>query len=128
MLVAALLGRLARCTGRTDFADAARAAVDYTVSRQRPDGSWRYGEQPYLQWIDGFHTGYVLDCLLAYVESELGGEAAERAWHRGLRYYVTALIDRDGTPRYTPSTRHPIDGQCAAHSAIDSAHRSSRRQ
>ena len=93
MLVAALLARLARETGREQFARAAAAAVDYTVSRQRPDGSWPYGEQPGLSWIDGFHTGYVLDCLLTCIEMEIGGDAAEQAWRRGLHYYV-ARIDR----------------------------------
>ena len=43
MLVAALLARLARATGRSDFADAARAAVEYTVTGQRSDGEWPYG-------------------------------------------------------------------------------------
>ena len=114
MLVAALLARLGRLTHRTDFDDAARAAVDYTVSRQRADGSWLYGERSDLSWIDGFHTGYVLDCLHTCVEAEIGGRAALQAWQRGLRFYARALIERDGTPRYTPSSRYPIDGQCVA--------------
>ena len=114
MLVAALLARLGQVTSRQDFVDAARAAVDYTVSRQRPDGSWPYGEQPHLQWIDGFHTGYVLDSLLTCVESGVGGESADRAWRRGLRYYVEAMIEPNGVPRYTPRSRYPIDGQCVA--------------
>lgn len=114
MLVAALLGRLGRVTGRADFVDAASAAVDYTVSRQRPDGAWPYGERPGLSWVDGFHTGYVLDCLRACVDAGVGGEAAEQAWHRGLHYYAEVLIEPDGTPRYSPGSRYPIDGQCAA--------------
>ena len=60
MLVAALLARLARLTDREDFADAPAPRLDYTVSRQRADGSWLYGERSDLSWIDGFHTGYVL--------------------------------------------------------------------
>ena len=88
MLVAALLARLGRLTGREDFADAARAAVHYTVNRQRADGAWPYGEQPHLTWVDGFHTGYVLDCLLTCIDAGVGGQAAERAWRRGLRYYA----------------------------------------
>ena len=127
MLVAALLARLATATGREDFHDAARRAMDYTVSHQRPDGSWPYGERPGLGWIDGFHTGYVLDCLLACVESGVGGEAAAQAWQRGLRYYVAALIEADGTPRYTPISRYPIDGQCAAQ-AIETLARAARRE
>lgn len=114
MLVAALLSRLGRLTGRQEFADAGRAAVEYTVTRQRDDGAWPYGEEPNLTWIDGFHTGYVLDCLLACVDAGVGGTAAERAWRRGLRYYAAALIESDGATRYTPRSRYPIDGQCVA--------------
>jgi hypothetical protein len=114
MLVAALLARLARLTDRTDFADASRAAVEYTVTRQLPTGGWLYGDEPGLAWIDGFHTGYVLDCLLTCVEADVGGPSAEDAWRRGVRYYADALIEDDGTPRYTPPSRYPIDGQCAA--------------
>jgi hypothetical protein len=114
MLVAALLARLAGVTGRGEFADAARAAVEYTINRQLPDGAWLYGDEPNLVWVDGFHTGYVLDCLLTCIEAGIGGESAEAAWRRGLRYYTQALIEPDGTPRYTPLSRYPIDGQCVA--------------
>ena len=114
MLVAALLARLGRLTGREEFADAARAAVQYTVSRQRADGAWPYGEQPNLTWVDGFHTGYVLDCLLACIDAGVGGQAARQAWRRGLHYYADTLIDSDGAARYTPKSRYPIDGQCVA--------------
>lgn len=114
MLVCALLARLSKVSSRPDLADAAAAGVEYTVSRQRPDGSWPYGEQAQLGWVDGFHTGYVLDCLLSCVGAGVGGTSAEDAWRRGLRYYVTRLIEPDGTPRYTHAGRYPIDGQCAA--------------
>ncbi len=126
MLVAALLARLAAVTGREDFADAAHAALRYTVSRQRPDGSWPYGERPNLDWVDGFHTGYVLDCLLTCIEAGVGGDEAERAWHRGLHYYVDALIDPDGTPRYTPASPYPIDGQAVAQALLTLSRAASR--
>jgi hypothetical protein len=127
MLVAALLARLTRLTGRTDFAGPAHAAVEYTVARQLPDGAWLYGEEPHLAWIDGFHTGYVLDSLLTCVEADVGGPSAEDAWRRGLRYYAQALIDADGTPRYTPQSRFPIDGQSVAQ-ALSTLSRAATRE
>ena len=127
MLVAALLARLARVTGREQFAHAARAAVDYTVSRQRSDGAWPYGERPGLSWIDGFHTGYVLDCLLTCIEMEVGGDSAEQAWRHGLGYYVGALIDPDGVPRYSSTSRYPIDGQSVAQ-ALQTLSRAASRE
>lgn len=114
MLVCALFARLARLLGRDDLGLRASAGVEYTVTHQRPDGSWPYGETPGLSWVDGFHTGYVLDCLLTCVESDIGGSHAEEAWRRGLRFYANALVDPDGTPRYKPDSRYPIDGLCAA--------------
>jgi hypothetical protein len=114
MLACALLARLARVTGRTDIADAAQAGVAYTVAHQRSDGSWLYGEQPHLGWVDGFHTGYVLDCLLDCAQTAVGGAGAERAWSRGLAFYAGNLIEPDGTPRATVQSRYPVDGQSAA--------------
>jgi hypothetical protein len=114
MLVCALLARLARLTERDDFRDAAATGVEYTLSRLRPDGSWPYGEQPQLDWVDGFHTGYVLDCLLTCIEAGFAPSGAEDAWRQGARFYARALIDADGAPRYTPESRYPVDGLCVA--------------
>lgn len=112
-LVCALLARLANETGREDMRTAAEAGLQWTVRRQRSDGSWPYGEQPHLNWIDGFHTGYVLDSLMyaACAGIELDGGAALR---RGLAFYRRALFLNDGTPKYTPESRYPVDAQCMA--------------
>ncbi len=67
LLGASVLARLAaRDPGREDFAQRARDAVAYAVAMQRPDGSWPYSEGPdgMGDWVDNFHTGYVLDALL----------------------------------------------------------------
>src|SRR5947208_3350284 len=57
MLLAAAAARVG--DGKA-VATAARA-VAFTIARQRPDGSWPYGEGPGLDWVDGFHTAYILD-------------------------------------------------------------------
>jgi hypothetical protein len=118
MLVCALLARLSHHTGREDLRRQAAAGLEYTVSRQQADGSWLYGEQPHLGWVDGFHTGYVLDSLLTCVECGIGGSTVESAWRRGLRFYAGDLIEADGTPRYTPGSRYPVDAQCAAQAIL----------
>ena len=64
LLAAAFLARLSAHTGSQSQRSAATDAVRYAVGLQRPDGSWPYGELPHLQWIDGYHTGYVLEALL----------------------------------------------------------------
>jgi hypothetical protein len=112
-LVCALLARLAAHTGRTDMRVAAEAGLRWTSASQRLDGSWPYGERPHLQWVDNFHTGYVLDALIYSADAGIdidGGAALER----GLAYYRRALFLEDGTPKYTPASVYPIDAQCVA--------------
>ena len=113
VLVAMLLARLGRETGREDFAGAAEAAVAYTVARQRPDGAWPYGEQPHLGWVDNHHTGYVLEAL--GVCRRCGIEAADAAaLRRGAAFYRDRLFRADGAPRYFDTSLYPVDVQCVA--------------
>lgn len=112
MLVAALLARVAHKTASHDLRERAQRAVDFTVARQRPDGSWPYGERPHLDWIDNFHTAYVLMCL--DICRRNGLERCDEALAAGLRYYASVLFLADGTPKYHPASVYPIDGQCAA--------------
>jgi hypothetical protein len=112
MLAAALLARVARQTGSPGLRERAQSAVDYTVHHQRRDGSWPYGEQQHLSWVDSFHTAYVLMCL--DVCRCVGLDRCEDSLARGLAYYSAELFLADGTPKYQPTSVYPIDGQCAA--------------
>jgi hypothetical protein len=114
MLVCALLARLAVTLDDEDLATRSRAGTAWTIAHQRPDGSWPYGEEPHLNWVDGFHTGYVLDCLLTCANAGVCAGAAMDAWRRGIRFYARELIEQDGTARYRPQSRYPVDGQCVA--------------
>jgi hypothetical protein len=113
LIAAAIL----RSTSSDDRASAsAVAALDAVADAQRPDGSWPYGEEPGLEWVDGFHTAYVLTALVEAARV-LGNARWQDSVVRGLDYYLEALIDRDGAPRATARARYPIDIH-AASSAI----------
>jgi hypothetical protein len=119
MLVASLLARLRGVTGDSRLDEAVVAATRHFLSCQRDDGSWPYGERSDLGWVDGFHTGYVLEALLRCMAAGLPGEAGlgravNEALDRGLSFYARALFDADGAPRYKPGSRYPIDAQCAS--------------
>ncbi len=112
-LVCALLARLAQHAGRDDMRESSEAGLRWSIARQRPDGSWPYGEQPHLGWIDNFHTGYVLDSLMYCAAAGVvidGGNSLER----GLAFYRRSLFLDDGTPKYMPDSTYPIDAQCVA--------------
>jgi hypothetical protein len=109
LLVASLFAR-ATDDGQREIA---RPAVLYTLDRQRPDGTWPYGERPGLEWVDGFHTAYVLERLAEWhaVQPEASLEAAIE---RGTDAYINRLIDPDGAPRATIEKRYPVDVHAAA--------------
>jgi hypothetical protein len=113
MLVCALLARLFQHTGRDELRRSAEAGVAYCLERQRGDGSWPYGEQPNLMWVDGFHTGYVLESLLACLSAGIDDRIPD-AVERGLDFYRRALFLAGGTPKYFANRIYPIDAQCVA--------------
>ena len=93
MVGAALIGR--------------RDCMEFSVKRQRADGSWPYGEAANQQWIDNFHTGY---CLVALKEA--GG--FEDAALRGFEYWRRTFWLPDGMPRYFHNATEPVDIHCCA--------------
>ncbi len=91
-------------------AEAVRIAIARTLDAQRPDGTWPYGEAAGLEWVDSFHTGYVLDslCRLEGVDPRIPA-----AIERGARVYASGFFDADGRARLWRGKRYPED----AHSA-----------
>jgi len=112
MLVCGLLARVTRHATDRRFREACAGGTRFCLSHQRPDGSWLYGEPPQLRWVDGFHTGYVLDALLECERAGIGNVAT--ALNRGLAYYREHLFLADGTPKYYDNRVFPVDSQSVA--------------
>jgi hypothetical protein len=93
MIGAALLGR--------------RDCMEWSVKRQRPDGSWWYGEAENQHWIDNFHTGFN---LVALQETNWFPEAAAR----GFEYWDRTFWTREFAPRYYHDRDYPFDVHCSA--------------
>ena len=116
-LGAALLCRVFKVTGDPRFLGPALSVARCSASRQAPDGSWRYGEEPTQRWIDNFHTGYNL-CALQAIGRYAGTREFNPAIRRGLAFYREHFFRQDGAPRYFHDRTHPIDIHCVAQSII----------
>jgi polysaccharide biosynthesis protein VpsJ len=116
-LGASLLARTYFYTRNEAFRELAEKALRYTTKYQRPDGSWYYGQDDNLHWVDNFHTAYVLDCFKYYREytSDMQFDAHLMD---GYRYWKENFFLADGTPRYYNHKTLPIDIQCSSQ-AID---------
>jgi hypothetical protein len=115
MLGAGLLARTAAKNGDEEFRRVARSAIEYSCTRQHPDGSWWYAEAPNHHWIDNFHTGYNLDALRFYIDST-GDEEFRPNLVKGLEFFKEHFFEASGRPKYYHSRTYPVDIQCAAQS------------
>ena len=117
MLGSALLASVGAKTGDGATLEVARQSMRYSCTRQKPDGSWFYGEEPKYHWIDNFHTGYNLDSLRRYADAT-GDRSFEEQMLRGFAFFKQHFFESDGCPRYYHDQKYPVDIQCAAQ-AID---------
>lgn len=113
MLGAAMLSRAGKVTGNREYLGVSKDAMEYSSSRQLPDGSWYYGEASNQHWIDNFHTGYNLDSLKCYIESTGGTTYEENLW-RGLKFFKENFFEESGRPKYYHNRLYPVDSQCAS--------------
>lgn len=117
MLGAAMLARTSSITGDKETRKVAKEAMEYSCSRQRPDGSWYYGEGEKTRWIDNFHTGYNLDSLKCYIDST-GDHDYDNHLRKGFSYFKENFFESTGRPKYYHNRVFPVDIQCASQ-AID---------
>ena len=113
LLACSLIARVASLAGRPELRSLAEEGVGYTLAHQRANGAWRYGETASTRWVDGFHTGYVLDALAVCKAHGVTGEI-DAALRRGLDFYRRGLFLADGTPKYFEHAVQPIDAQNVA--------------
>jgi hypothetical protein len=91
----------------------ALACARFTAAHQSDDGSWPYSEETYGRWVDGFHTGFVLEGLARVVRAS-GDPDLQAALDRGVRFYVAQLFGPEGEPKYYPHQAYPLDALSAA--------------
>ncbi|MFY9611818.1 MAG: hypothetical protein WAU45_24795, partial [Blastocatellia bacterium] len=117
LLAAELLARMFAKDGREEYRDAAMSALRYTAARQREDGSWRYGEDRSQEWIDSFHTGFVL-VSLKNIGAYLGLTDLQDLLGAGYEFYTNRFFLADSTPGYYHDRLYPVDVHSAAQAII----------
>jgi hypothetical protein len=109
MLGASLLLRLGKHAGKSEWIEAAKHSMAYSVGYQRPDGSWPYAETDFQGWIDSFHTGFNLEALRWFIRLGEAPVEWQKAYHQGVRFYAEHFFLPNGTPKYYHDRVYPID-------------------
>ena len=101
---AALLTKASVDFPEPEYGRVAERNLNFVLASQNVDGSWYYAMDGHRDFVDHFHTCFVLKALAA-IEAITGDRRCTAAIERGVDYYVTHLFDGDGLPK--PFARAP---------------------
>ncbi len=108
LLGSRLLARVYSLTGEDLLLEEAGKSVVYVCNAQRSDGSWSYGNLPFHQWTDNFHTGFNLECISDFIEYS-GDQTFNVFLQRGFTYYINTFFTPEGVAKYYNNSTYPID-------------------
>jgi hypothetical protein len=89
---------------RDDYRRAAERNLNFVLRAQQPDGSWYYAADGVRDFVDHFHTCFVLKAL-AKIEQRVSHAGCTHAIEAGVDYYARNLFDEAGLPK--PFARAP---------------------
>ena len=81
-----------------DYWLTAERNLNFVLDNQNPDGSWFYAVDGVRDFVDHYHTCFVMKAL-AKIHALTGHAATLEALRKGLNYYVKNLFDGDGLPK-----------------------------
>lgn len=80
--------------------------LNYLYAKQRPDGSWAYGEK--ISYTDGFHTAFVLEAIW-YMLKVVENSKYQDMFRKGLQHYKSRMFKSSGQPLYFHPDYRPSD-------------------
>ncbi len=93
-----LLTSASQVFSRDDYWRIAERNLNFVLENQNPDGSWPYAVDGVRDFIDHFHTCFVMKTL-AKIQMLTGHKACGEALARGVDYYLSNLFDENGLPK-----------------------------
>jgi hypothetical protein len=93
-----LLTSASRVFSNDDYWKIAKRNLNFVLENQNRDGSWSYAVNEGRDFIDHFHTCFVMKAL-AKIHGLTGHQACKEALSRGVAYYLNNLFDEKGLPK-----------------------------
>jgi hypothetical protein len=86
------------------YLEIAQRNLNFVLQAQNPDGSWCYSMDGERDFVDHFHTCFVMKAL-AKIEQLTGDPACRSAIEKGVPYYLSQLFDEKRLPK--PFSKRP---------------------
>jgi len=104
-------------TKNNELITEAEKAVKFVIDRQNADGSWFYSDLISDEYIDNYHTGYILDCLKDFIELT-GNVTVKKNLEKSYNFYVSNFFENGRIPKFFNNKTYPVDSTSAAQSVI----------
>jgi hypothetical protein len=93
-----LLTSASQVLSRDDYWRIGERNLNFVLENQNPDGSWPYAVDGVRDFIDHFHTCFVMKAL-AKIHALTGHKGCDEALTNGVEYYLKNLFNEDGLPK-----------------------------
>src|SRR6266850_4942552 len=93
-----MLTSAAKVFGEDELSNIAGRNLNFVLESQNTDGSWPYARDGVRNFVDHFHTCFVMKAL-AKIHALTGERPILSALKRGVDYYLENLFAEDGLPR-----------------------------
>jgi len=93
-----LLTSASKVVSNEDYWKIAERNLNFVLENQNQDGSWYYAVDGVRDFIDHFHTCFVMKAL-AKIHALTGHEGCLKALSKGVSYYLSNLFDEGGLPK-----------------------------
>ena len=93
-----LLTSASKVLSKDEYWRIAERNLNFVLENQNPDGSWPYAVDGVRDFVDHFHTCFVMKAL-AKIQPLTGHKACEEALAKGIDYYLGNLFAEDGLPK-----------------------------
>ena len=93
-----LLTSASRLLGNDDYWKIAERNLNFVLENQNSNGSWYYATDGVRDFVDHYHTCFILKAL-AKIHSLTGHQGVLEALTKGVDYYLANLFAEDGMPK-----------------------------
>ena len=93
-----LLTSASQVFSNEDYWRIAERNLNFVLENQNPDGSWFYAVDGVRDFIDHYHTCFVMKAL-AKIHGLTGHPGCLEALSKGVKYYLENLFSEDGLPK-----------------------------
>src|SRR5207247_9513976 len=93
-----LLTSASKVLSNDEYWKIAERNLNFVLENQNPDGSWFYAVDGVRDFIDHYHTCFVMKAL-AKIHTLTGHPACLEALSRGIKYYLENLFSEEALPR-----------------------------